>query len=140
MSNNYVIKDGELYHHGVKGMRWGVRKADRYNRISKASRRASDLYKGMTEDAEKDGSKFLTRKYRNTAKLYDRRADKYAKKAENLLNKPASTVSTGEKVRRGATTVAAVSSLAVSVTTAAAFVAVGKGVIDLYKTVLGYDD
>lgn len=24
--SNYVIVDGELYHHGVKGMRWGVRR------------------------------------------------------------------------------------------------------------------
>jgi len=23
---NYVIRDCELYHHGVKGMRWGIRK------------------------------------------------------------------------------------------------------------------
>ena len=26
MENNYVIVNGELYHHGVKGMKWGVRK------------------------------------------------------------------------------------------------------------------
>lgn len=26
---NYIIYNGELYHHGVKGMKWGVRKAKR---------------------------------------------------------------------------------------------------------------
>ena len=26
MNNNYIIYNGQLYHAGVKGMRWGVRK------------------------------------------------------------------------------------------------------------------
>ena len=138
MNDNYIITpDGELYHHGVKGMKWGVRKADRYNRISKASKRASDMYKGMADDAKTDGSKYLTRKYSNTAKLYERRADKYAKKAENLMNKPVSTVSRGEKVRRGVTTVAAVGSVAVSVATAAAFVSAGRAAISLAAHAMG---
>lgn len=27
MSDYYVIKNGELYHYGVKGMKWGIKKA-----------------------------------------------------------------------------------------------------------------
>lgn len=26
MDNNYVIRNGELYHWGIKGMRWGIRR------------------------------------------------------------------------------------------------------------------
>lgn len=26
MSNNYIIINGELYHHGIKGMKWGIRR------------------------------------------------------------------------------------------------------------------
>lgn len=39
---NYVIINGELYHHGVKGMKWGIRKAKQeYKDAKKAYRIAS---------------------------------------------------------------------------------------------------
>lgn len=40
MENKYVLNNGELYHVGVKGMRWGVRKAQRKaNRIDRKAKR-----------------------------------------------------------------------------------------------------
>lgn len=40
MHNNYTIIDGELYHHGVKGMKWGVRKV---KQIRKQKREAANV-------------------------------------------------------------------------------------------------
>ena len=36
--SEYVIHNGELYHHGVKGMKWGVRKAVKYRPASNGLR------------------------------------------------------------------------------------------------------
>jgi hypothetical protein len=33
---DYIIQDGELYHHGVKGMKWGVRKVVRKRDVKQA--------------------------------------------------------------------------------------------------------
>lgn len=47
MENNYVLCNGELYHYGVPGMRWGVRRAQRRaNRIERKGAR-----KGWSSDA-----------------------------------------------------------------------------------------
>lgn len=48
------LTQSELYHHGVKGMKWGVRKAQ--NRLSKA-RKASARYFKEATDIAKSGNK-----------------------------------------------------------------------------------
>ena len=48
MDNNYVIRNGELYHWGVKGMRWGVRRAQK--QTARMERKAQK--KGWSEDAK----------------------------------------------------------------------------------------
>lgn len=49
---NYIIIDGELYHHGVKGMKWGVRKKDNRAYASRSKRRTKHTArKGSAKDA-----------------------------------------------------------------------------------------
>lgn len=45
---DYIIHDGELYHHGVKGMKWGVR---RYQRKDGTLTNAGKKRYNMSDDA-----------------------------------------------------------------------------------------
>jgi hypothetical protein len=47
METTYVIHNGELYHYGVPGMRWGVRRAQK----RAASVRRKGAKKGWSDDA-----------------------------------------------------------------------------------------
>lgn len=131
MNNNYIItEDGELYHWGVKGMRWGVRKADRLRSKASASRKMSEMYDDMSKDAEKHGASFKTRKYRNTAEMYRRRAGNLDKKVlqEEMLTP-------GDKVKKGAKVVSSVATFGMAAF-AAGTAAIG---IEMFKALLGYD-
>jgi hypothetical protein len=48
---DYIYTNGELYHHGVKGMKWGVRKKDGlytrlHNKRTKKTREKNNVYYG----------------------------------------------------------------------------------------------
>lgn len=124
MNNNYIIaENGELYHYGVPGMKWGVRKAEKYRSKASTARKMSKLYEDMGNDAEKQGSKFNTRKYRNTAKAYERRADKMDRKA-----KQEDLMTTGDRVKRGVKRVASVGGLAVGGVATVTAIRIGKAI------------
>ena len=99
MNNNYIItKDGELYHYGVPGMKWGVRKADRYRaRATVARKKAEEL----DEVADTSGSKIESLYLKRMAAKNRRKADDLDIKArkEELMT-------TGDRVKRGAKIVA----------------------------------
>ena len=57
---NYFIVNGELYHHGVKGMKWGVRK-DRKRSMSKLKTKDNIQKWGIRKDRKRSMSKLKTK-------------------------------------------------------------------------------
>ena len=94
--NNYVYKDGELYHYGVPGMKWGVRRYQnedgslttrgqrRFDRVAKSKRAQRKNTKAAISvlksyKADKD---FDAHVYDLSAKKRHKKVDKLARKSE----------------------------------------------------------
>lgn len=71
MSNEYVIVNGELYHHGVKGMRWGVRRSR--EKLLSSVGKLGKKNKRLSEDAD----------------YWDKEADDLTRKSEKVISKNA---------------------------------------------------
>ena len=88
--SNYIIQNGELYHYGVPGMKWGVRKA-KYMAKAEAYRKAS----------------LNTKNEAKSAKL-NVKADKIQRQAESLdTNKGKAVYIAKQSAKVGAVAVAA---------------------------------
>ena len=67
------MNEYELYHHGVKGMKWGVRKKRPSNSIVSRKRNKSDDLYDEARKAERSGNLIKSHRLKNEA---DRRADR----------------------------------------------------------------
>ena len=94
MSNNYIItsngdfvREDELYHYGVLGMKWGQHRVRRNEEKAKLSRQSAKEWDEMARYAKQRGETSKAEKYKRNA--YEDRADstKYANKARQIKTK-----------------------------------------------------
>jgi hypothetical protein len=94
------MNTNELYHHGVKGMKWGVRRAKRYIRKAQTARRSADEWDEIAGYAEARGNNKAASSYRSNAAKDRRDADTYENKAR-MLNERVSAVADSPTTAKG---------------------------------------
>lgn len=87
--SNYIISpDGELYHYGVKGQKWGVRRyQDKYGRLTPAGRKRYEQVYDREEAAAKGvhGQKVLS-KYEKFKTDEQKNMDRQVRETNRRLN------------------------------------------------------
>ena len=76
MTNAYVIHNGELYHYGVKGMKWGHRKAIKLQGKARTARESAKEWK---EIGEHKVAKYMKKGKTDKANALKNKYDSYAK-------------------------------------------------------------
>ena len=85
---DYIIINGELYHHGVKGMKWGVRKVDKLrNKAKQYDKYSKEYAKEGSRRTGSDGARQTDREMKWMNQLADQNKKKsqaYTAKADKL--------------------------------------------------------
>jgi hypothetical protein len=95
--SRYTLTNGELYHYGVKGMKWGVRRADKRfaAKLSRAGRKKGEA------DYEREKGEAAMRKHEDNARVLDQIAKQQARQG-NVLRAEAAKRSAAALRARGA--------------------------------------
>lgn len=84
---NYGPSSDELYHYGVKGMRWGHRKAVKIAGKRDAANAIYDKWDAKAKNALSKGKTRRAEKYAQNAAKYKAKADKYQGKIDKKIAK-----------------------------------------------------
>lgn len=92
MSNYIITTDNELMHYGVKGMKWGQRRARKFADKADLSRAAASEWERRSQEArlKSNKNKFAKRaaEERSKADIFDRKSKgTYSRRSDKLKNK-----------------------------------------------------
>ena len=96
--SDYVLINGELYHHGVKGMKWGVRKKvrnaitkSRAEKVLKTHRHtyaiAENVHRNRSVAERRKSFQYKQKGLENKAKDYAKRSEASVKAAEDFMKR-----------------------------------------------------